>query len=135
MPKTQAATIKRVIGATLTSDGKHMLMRVERPNGEEAKLAFSIGDVTAFPDLAAVCLDKAEKMKGRPKNQRRQPFIVKSYDLGVDRQSNDAVLYLTFGTGGTLGFRFDPSLAEQLSNGLAVYSARRTPPPPKKSQN
>jgi hypothetical protein len=67
MPETQAVTIKRVIGATLTSDGKHMLMRVERPGGEEAKIAFPIGDVTASPDLAAVCLDKAEKTKSRPK--------------------------------------------------------------------
>jgi hypothetical protein len=74
MPKTQAATIKRVIGATLTSDGKHMLMRVERPSGEQANIAFPIGDVTAFPDLAAVCLNKAEKMKVKPKNERRQPF-------------------------------------------------------------
>jgi hypothetical protein len=135
MPTTKAAQVKRVVGAVVTEDGSHMLLKVERLSGVEAMLALPIADMASLVDLSADVLNRSDKIVRVPGDQRRTPFKVKSFELGRDRATSDAVLFLTFGLGGTLGFRLKPSMAEELSNGLAVYTTREIPPPPKKSRH
>ncbi len=92
------------------------MVKLANPDDSELILAIPPEEMRRLIDVAADNMEKCRKLVGHPKN----PYAFHSdwYEVGRNVDNGEAVLTLTFGSGGKLAFHFGATMATGLAEAL-----------------
>jgi hypothetical protein len=113
-----ALTVPEVAEATVTYDGRVMILKAFQVNGEELKLAFPHETLPALIEVSAACFAQGSALQGAPENLIRA-FKAASWAVVPANNSTAAVLTMTLENGAAFSFLIDKQIQDDLGRYLA----------------